>query len=516
MTSSSPYRESDGKNAILVIGLLVIGVIYLLYGINHEGVWLDEAYTAAIVKLPLLKIWKTIGSHDTHPPLYYLLLRVHVLLFGDSDFTLRLFSVIGVVSSALLGIGPLKRACGAETGIAYVFIVFITPITIVYAHEARMYTWAAFFVTGSVLYAYLAVMQKEPKDWVKYTLFTVAAMYTHYYALLASVITYVLLFLWLVFGGKKYLSICLIVGAVAAVCYIPWILEFVHQALRVMHRCWIQEATGTTLLQTFIYPHSYQFNIPPPPLSSLIAFGIYVMLAAFGIFKALESRRKDVALIIFSLSIFLLTIMAGFVMSLTLRPVLLPRFMMPVLGLFLLSVAYGIARITGQSIRILISILIVILTIPQIVQIHTHYFKGPIKEVASFLHGKVGTNDVFLHTDIATAAPFSHHFPDHLHFLYKSGTAELRRHRIYHGIIVGSDVKKVLNEDADVWLVGWLDSEHIALNRCWVVSGQLEPDESKRFESPFYWLDVELIHVNIAYPFRTAQLSCAENGTGTQ
>jgi uncharacterized membrane protein len=154
----------DRRHIIILTFLFATGTIYFLSGITHECLWVDEALTASIVKRSLSDIWQIVGSYSTHPPLYHILLRIHVLIFGHSDFTLRLFSVFGVLAWALLGVGPMRRACGIRTGIVYVFIIFITPITLVYAQEARMYTWAAFFVSGCLLYAYLVATQADKRD----------------------------------------------------------------------------------------------------------------------------------------------------------------------------------------------------------------------------------------------------------------------------------------------------------------------------------------------------------------
>ena len=73
---------------------MAAGAVLLLTGITNEGLWYDESYTGSHVRQSFSSIIHITGG-DNHPPLYYLALRVFTLVFGNTVFTLRLFSVIG-------------------------------------------------------------------------------------------------------------------------------------------------------------------------------------------------------------------------------------------------------------------------------------------------------------------------------------------------------------------------------------------------------------------------------------
>lgn len=173
-------------------GVMAAGAVLLLTGITNESLWYDEAYTGSLVRQSFSSIIHITGG-DNHPPLYYLALRAFTLVFGNTVFTLRLFSVIGALAMAALGIGPVRRALGDRAGFIYTVFTPAMPITISMAQEARMYTWAAFLVTGSALYGYFGWLEGKTKDWILFGVFTVAAAYTHYYALLAVALLGVIL-----------------------------------------------------------------------------------------------------------------------------------------------------------------------------------------------------------------------------------------------------------------------------------------------------------------------------------
>jgi uncharacterized membrane protein len=56
------------------------------------------------------------------------------------------------------------------------------------AQNARMYTWAAFFITATATYLYLAVTENKTKDWVFFGVGAVLGLYTHVYLTLECAI----------------------------------------------------------------------------------------------------------------------------------------------------------------------------------------------------------------------------------------------------------------------------------------------------------------------------------------
>jgi uncharacterized membrane protein len=139
--------------------------IMMINGLTHESLWFDESYTAALVNHNMPDIINITGG-DNHPPLYYLMLHIFHLVFGSSVLSLRAFSMIGALALAAWGVGPVRRALNNKTAIIYTVLTLTMPITVAMAQETRMYSWAAFFVTGSALYGYLAQKEGKISDWM--------------------------------------------------------------------------------------------------------------------------------------------------------------------------------------------------------------------------------------------------------------------------------------------------------------------------------------------------------------
>jgi predicted membrane-bound mannosyltransferase len=85
------------KNIWFLIIFLAAVLLYL-FNIKFSDLWIDEAFTKAVVKRSFGEMTGLI-KNDFHPPLYFYGLKVFVSLFSVSDFTLRLFSVLGVLAT---------------------------------------------------------------------------------------------------------------------------------------------------------------------------------------------------------------------------------------------------------------------------------------------------------------------------------------------------------------------------------------------------------------------------------
>src|SRR3990170_4981166 len=74
--------------------ILIAGLILRLFKLD-QSLWLDEAINVTFVKnLNLHSLIFDYSVGDFHPPLYHIMMRGWVLLFGTSEIAVRLPSVI--------------------------------------------------------------------------------------------------------------------------------------------------------------------------------------------------------------------------------------------------------------------------------------------------------------------------------------------------------------------------------------------------------------------------------------
>jgi mannosyltransferase len=158
---------------------IVLGAAARLW--TPSELWLDEALTVNIARLPLDRIPDAL-RHDGAPPLYYLLLHFWMKLFGSGDVAVRMLP--GLMAVAALPVMWLagRRLRGKTTAWWAVLLLACSPFAIRYATENRMYSLTVLLS----LLGYLAVMRalEEPSfRWlVAIAVVTGCLVLTHYWA----------------------------------------------------------------------------------------------------------------------------------------------------------------------------------------------------------------------------------------------------------------------------------------------------------------------------------------------
>lgn len=476
------------------IVIMVAGTVLMFLGNTHESLWYDESYTGALVNHSIPEIYNITGG-DSHPPLYYMLLHIVTLIFGNTVFVLRAFSAIGVAALAALSIGPVRRALGNRFALIFAVITFALPISLAMAQEARMYTWAAFFVTGSALWGYLGYKEGRLRDWILFGVCTLAAAYTHYYALLAVVMICAILLVMMLTGKKKMLPFLCTVGA-AIVLYIPWIIKLAAQASRVASNFWIPPVSGQVIKNMLFYPFSNKFSSPlPPPLPKFlpsffsksfvdIAFYVSVALILFGIIYKLIRKDETVKMAILAVGGYVLTLGAGIAASFIIRPVLVERYMVPVLGLFILGLSYGIGSLGKKVLPIIGCAVIIAFSVPPTNYLMSNRFNGPMTEAVEYLEPQIQPGDVILHTDEHTIGTFSYYFPDTMNYYYvREGYEGFSNFDAFLPIGVIIDSLSDIGEGHRIWLVRRFGAPDTITAREWLSKKELLPKSAQKIFS---------------------------------
>ncbi len=485
------------RQDILLWGLLfIVEIIVLLTGITREGVWYDEACSVGIIRHSLAEIWE-LARVDVHPPLYFYMLKVFSMIFGQSVFVLRGFSALGVLALFSLGIGPVRRICGKTTGLLFSFLVTVTPMYLGMGQEIRMYTWAIFFVTGSVLYAYLAVSENKKSDWLTFGLLMLAAMYTHYYALIAMAVLCGLIAVWFIINPKQFRPMFLVVAGLAALGYLPWALGFLPQLKWIGGGggegsggggFWIPPLHPGIVWQTLIYPFTYKFFTfdPLAVVNFWAIFGLILWGIGYAVFK-----HEKATVIYLAAGVHVLTLLAVILYSIFFWPILYVRHLLPVSGLFLLAAAFGLAKLPYKRLVLGFVLLFTALMTPHVIKINQSLFNGPIHEITEYFQQNIQPGDVFIHIGPDTWGVFWYYFPNHKQYIYVAQTNPgLAYCRTFEPTGSGGlDIRGFLEENRpdNVWLITtYIDNDNPAAR----IFGEESVLESRIFKKLDSWFAV--------------------------
>ena len=161
-----------------IVAAFLVFIIAMVFGLS-QSTWFDEGYSILLAQQPVGELI-ALTSVDAHPPLYYLLLKVWIMVFGLSDMSLRassaLCGALAIVTTALL----LRKLFTAKVAIATLPFLVLAPFMLRYDYEIRMY---ALVLLIGVIATYVLVKARESSRtawWVVYGALVAIGMYTLY------------------------------------------------------------------------------------------------------------------------------------------------------------------------------------------------------------------------------------------------------------------------------------------------------------------------------------------------
>ncbi len=422
------------KNTVLLFSLLIIGSFYLLYHCFYTAFWYDEAYTINLVRHSFAQLWH-ITANDVHPPLYYILLKGYTYIAGESVVALRIFSALPVIGCMLMGCTLIRKNFNDKTAIFFLLTLILLPVTQYIASEIRMYSLAMLFVLGSSIYAYRSYLRFSKSDLIKLTLFSLAAAYTHYYALMGVFYIYAILLIFLLIYKRDKAVKFLGIGILFIICYLPWLINIPAQMGQVSDEYWINQSRLKDLVIYIYYPFSVELDLVATdiPLKSFIPQFIltailflilgYTVISNNTISTSEKKNQSIFAKLV--LAVFVFVISSVIIYSFVVKPVFVTRYMNPLMGLLILSIAIHLSLIdyrkTQNKIAIIIFFLVLVfLSVNRFtLQKATNELDQSVQnEIISFAEKRVDDNTVFLYSDTRSfAIAFGNIlYPNHKHY----------------------------------------------------------------------------------------------------
>lgn len=237
--------------------ILLLATVSRFYGLDRLGLWADELWV--VMDSSTGSLWdmlRTVYYQDNHPPGYYLLSRATQLLFGSSDFAIRLPSAIaGILLVAATFIAGRKHL-SAEAALIAATLVAGSYEAIYYSQEARANIFTALFSLMSLHYFRALALEGDTsgKNFIAFWLCSTLNAYFHYVGLVftASLLLIYLFILacrphttGLLAGIKIFFPVLLL--------YLPWLPGMYHDLVASPPEPWQYAPTPQTLVHTFVF-----------------------------------------------------------------------------------------------------------------------------------------------------------------------------------------------------------------------------------------------------------------------
>jgi len=325
-----------------MIWLILIAALGLrLIGIN-QSLWLDEAISANVAKMPINQILSNFSINDFHPPVFYWFLNLWVNFFGSSVMMMRLSSVLFSLIT-IFGVYKIgKKIKNKQVGLWAAGLTAVNPLMIYYSQELRMYAMAVMWLTWAI-YFWVKIVKKDDskRNWIWFNLFVFLA-FTTFYGSAFLIGAMVLYFLF----NKEWKNLAKsVLGAILAVLIVSPLL---WQQLKISGQMlatvtnWSLVLGKVNLKNSLLIPLKFCIGRISwyPKISYYIISGVWTIVV-FGV--AIKNSRKEKILI----WLMIVPLILGILFSFKSPMIQYFRFLylIPILSLFLASEKNKILKI---------------------------------------------------------------------------------------------------------------------------------------------------------------------------
>lgn len=451
----------EKKKKIIHISVIIIGIIFISISSFHTNLWFDESYSVAIAKNGFADIWKITGN-DVHPALYYWLLHIINLIFGNNILMYRLFSLIAIIILGILGYTHIRKDFGEKTGIIFSYLTYFLPIMCTYSSEIRMYSWSCLFVTLMAIYGYKfykAIVNDDKKNIQKnlilFGIFSICSSHIHYYALVTAGFINLILLIYLLINrekNKKVLKKFLILASIQILLYIPWLIYLVGQLKHVGNGFWIEVSLVKTTLE--IIGLQFTRNVEESLTKSILPIIISILLYVY-VFYSMIKKKRELTPAILSLFIYFVIIFVMAIISLFM-PILYSRYLVVVTGLYIFAIAYIISKEKNKIITATILLTVLVTGIISNVQGIKVNYDSSNSGVYDYLQQELREGDIIVCADIVeNGGVISAYFPEYKQYFmnYEKWDVEEAYKAYSPGLEIVYNWDFLKNYTGRIWLV---------------------------------------------------------------
>ena len=266
-------------NRTIGIGAIFASFIAIrVYGLFDSCLWFDEIFGVHAASHSWAAMFDFVALDLIHPPLFYVVLKIWILIGGDGLVSVRLFPLFFAAASLI----PFYFLCrdlklsASQTMIAALFLA-VNGNLIKYAQEVRMYSLFQMLALFSV-WLFVRFFYLGKNIWLL-TLINVLLVYTHYFG-------------WLIVGAEIVVIIwlqrikirqTLIMTAICILAFAPWAVAVIRIARNSggieQNIGWI-EKPGIAAVFNFAFDliDPFYFQVSSVDLSSMFVFSVPILV----------------------------------------------------------------------------------------------------------------------------------------------------------------------------------------------------------------------------------------------
>ncbi len=348
--------------------------------------------------------WATLWNvlvNDVHPPLYYIILKIIMSIFG---YNLQVAKIVSLMPIFILNIYIINKALKSEKSVniqkdvLLILFLLVSNLTSNYLYiglEVRMYSWASFFVTMSGIYAYKLYNEISKKNIAIFIIMGLGAALTHYYALIMEIVIYLLLFILLLIKNKKNIKYVLIISFFTVLGYLWWVPIGIKQFFKTQKYYWIKFEPKDILnyIKDIIGLKMNKYVI----LIMLLFVAIVIVNVIYKLVKKKykKEEKKNIIFSIYCIILPFIIIFTGTLFNIFLEPIFVSRYMLPSVTLFWIGIINLLNYIDyKKTFTFIFSIITICLATRGYIKGYRNEMKTGTSKIVQYINQNVSQNDI--------------------------------------------------------------------------------------------------------------------------
>lgn len=211
---------------LLTIILIITTCIINVFRIFDNALWLDEMRTVVACRMSFNEMTEFV-VREGHSPLHYIFawLVFNVFNLPLDNYHLYYFHITSIIpwfTTIILGLTIVKNWFGKIASCIFSICATLLFSSIYIALEVRMYSLCQLFMLITFLIIYKCYINSKVFDFILLSIFSLAAIYSHYFALPAISILYFIIIIYYWMHRKSDLWKPLLSLLITFISLIPW------------------------------------------------------------------------------------------------------------------------------------------------------------------------------------------------------------------------------------------------------------------------------------------------------
>lgn len=280
--------KKEKLESIISYLLVIFGAAIYISLVFNNNVWLDEAFTASLVRTDMAGVLER-SMADTLPPLYNIILKLSTDIFGYTIPVMKLTSVMPMIFTMILSATIVRKRHGFITSSLFTLALISMPNLLFFGVEIRMYSLGFFFATASGIFAYECVVDSCRKNWIIFTVLSVLAGYSHHFAFVTVGLVYFYLLIHFITKDRKNIKrfIYCLIGTF--ILYFPCLVVTLKQFKSVSGYFSMPEVTFPVFIKYCRYPYTVGFT----PLTIILSVSVLVLIIT-SLINLYKEKNSDI------------------------------------------------------------------------------------------------------------------------------------------------------------------------------------------------------------------------------